>query len=148
MNETIVDGIERYWLSDNTIAAYMFHRIDDQRAEILSQSILATLKDWPPDQPFRVIFNVSIAGASMNYMLATSRQVFNVGVTEQGRAAVEEFLAEHPDFHIYLALVLSKAFSGQKVYVSGAKGGTEHPQITGAMLFDMQHAVEWLLEQA
>jgi hypothetical protein len=147
MNETIVDGIDRYWLSDNTVAAYMFHRIDDERAEVLSQSIMATLHDWPPDVPFRVIFNVSIAGSSMNYMMATSEQVYNVGVTEEGRAAVDAFLAEHPDFRIHLALVLSKAISGQKVYVSGAKGETHHPQITGGMFFDMEHALDWVLDQ-
>ncbi|MGF1505560.1 MAG: hypothetical protein GYB64_03770 [Chloroflexi bacterium] len=144
VEEHIVSGIWRYWLEDNSIIVYMIERIDDERAKAFSESVIRTMHEWSVLYPFKIVFNVSISGASMGYMMTTGRDLLNIGVTDDGYERVQHFMSTTPEFQAYLAVVLSKAISGQKARRMGMQGHRTLPQLEGATFFDMEDAVEWL----
>ncbi|NDJ51642.1 MAG: hypothetical protein GYB68_00995 [Chloroflexi bacterium] len=141
MVDEIADGITLQFFDDGSIAHFMIGRVDGNRPDRLSAAVLDLLHDWPPGRPIKLIYDLSISGASLALV-----QLFgdvSVGVTPEGVEAVNAFKANNPKSTIYLATVLPKSISGRRAERKVDKHRVDQ-QFEGVVVFKRDDALEWL----
>ncbi|NDJ51643.1 MAG: hypothetical protein GYB68_01000 [Chloroflexi bacterium] len=141
--EEIADGITLHWFDNDNIAHFMIGRVDGNRADTLSEAVLNMLYDWPLDMEIKLMFDLSISGASMQFVVL-SGDIFNVGVTDDGKHHFDQFLADFPDRRVYLAVILPMSVSGRRAERTGINEHQVREQLEGATFFDREDALRWL----
>lgn len=95
------------WTKDKTTLCYTPHRVNQDIMKQWSDDVLTVLRHREDDSPPRFLFDLTQANVSMSYYVMCHRELFNLGVTTEGREYFLKYLDTYPDIHVKLAVVLS-----------------------------------------
>jgi pSer/pThr/pTyr-binding forkhead associated (FHA) protein len=135
--------LQTQWIADEQIRNFTVYTVNGQMMEQWSLEVLKDLRHWPVERPIRFLFNLTHPNVSMSYFVLTGRELFNVGVTDKGRAEVLRFLQNNPERPIKLALVLSNTMLGTLSKYVPSRPNDE--RLSSKIFFDSESAQTWLL---
>jgi hypothetical protein len=134
-------GLHFTWIGDTQILNYEVLSVSPNVMLEWSNHILATLSAWPVGKPIQILFNLSRPRVSIPYMIITNRNIFDLGMTDAGRARLLELLKNRTDLSGRLALLLPNSNSGAVVQT---RSRNSDPAIEGRMFTFYSQAIEWL----
>jgi hypothetical protein len=135
--------LQNSWLADELIRNFTIYTVNSLMMEQWSHEVLGALRHWPAEKPIRLLFDLSHPNVSMSYFVLSRRDLFNLGITEQGQAEVLRFLEHHPERHIKLAVVLSNTMLGTLTKYVTTRIPREH--FHAKIFFNLEAAQTWLL---
>jgi pSer/pThr/pTyr-binding forkhead associated (FHA) protein len=135
--------LQNQWIADEQIRNFTIYTVNGQMMEQWSLEVLKMLRHWPAERPIRFLFNLTHPNVSMSYFVLSGRELFNVGVTDKGRAEVLRFLQNKPERPIKLALVLSNTMLGTLSKYVPSRPSDE--RLSSKIFFDSESAQTWLL---
>ncbi len=137
---------ERQWLNNRTILSYKIESLDTYDLMDWSNDVVSNITNWKPHGHYLVLFDLSMPGVSLPFLVLTRRDLFNVGLTHIGKIRIMQHLEKLSKKKLYFALVLSHSASGtvlQKYH--NTHSGDD--RITGKVFFHSDYAVKWLSSQ-
>lgn len=135
--------LQSTWLADEQIRVYTIFNLNATMMEQWSLDILAALRHWPEEKPIRILFDLSHPNVSMSYFVLLRRELFNLGITEQGQAEANRFLSNHANRPIKLGVLLSGTMLGTlSKYVPSRH---KDSNFSAKIFFTLENAQTWLL---
>lgn len=134
-------GLRYAWISKNHILSYDVSSVSPNVMLEWSNHLLAILTAWPSAKPVQLLFNLSRPKVSIPYMMITNRNIFDLGMTDAGRARLQELFANRTDLSGRLAVLLPSSNSGVVVQMRSKNSA---PSIEGRMFTRYEEAIGWL----
>lgn len=134
------------WSDDNRILQYAIYSANTSMMQQWRESVLSHLHAWSKDDSPRFLFDLSYPNVSMSYFVLSHRELFNMGITSDGKSQFLTFLDAHPDTDVKLAVVLSSTMLGALSNYIPTNYGRHNfiPRI----FFSREIAEDWLQVQA
>src|SRR5688572_31451750 len=104
--------LQNAWIANEAIRCFTIFSMNSQMMDEWSYEVLAALRHWPIEKPIRILFDLTHPNVSMSYFVLSKREVFNLGITEQGQNEIQRFIEAHPNRPIKLGVVLSTTMLG------------------------------------
>ena len=146
MNPEIAPGLHREMLANNQIIVFKPKAIYSSVLLSWMDEAVRTLQNWPDSAPYLVMHDLSSRGVALVYGFSNNHDLFNLGVTEDGRHKVQELLQARPNLRGRLAIVLSSRLSGRFVNRQAQQPLQETTQIESRIFLDRDAALAWLQE--
>ncbi len=130
------------WTLDETILRYMIYSANTEMMQQWQESVLSNLRNWTAESTPRILFDLSYPNVSMSYFVLSHRELFNMGITTEGKKDFLAFLDQQPDREIKLAVVLSNTMLGAlSNYIPTDYGRLN---LTPRIFFRRETAEQWL----
>jgi hypothetical protein len=139
--------VTRDWIDDNRIVLFRLHAATASAINHWSETALQTLQDWPQDRPYLALHDLSQPGIGLLYMMAVQYDVFNIGITPDGRKCAASMIRARPDWLLSLALVVSYSLTGRMAKLRVFQTDTEDFHLQTKVFFNLRSAEEWLRRQ-
>lgn len=146
MNPEIAPGLHREMLADNRIVVFKPKAIYSSVLISWMDEALRLIKNWPENVPYLVMHDLSSRGVALVYGFSNNHDLFNLGVTEDGRQKMQEVLRTRPALRGRLAIVLSSRLSGRFVNRQAQQPLEDSPQIESRIFLDREAGLAWLQE--
>lgn len=143
----VVQGITSEWINDPPILVYTVTELSSAKLEVWSKHVVAELEAWAQNHadPCRIMFDLSSSGVSMPYLVLTGNRIYQVGITKQGMAVVDNLFENYTHLMIRFVVLVSKNTSGAVAHKHGISPAyEEHCQYHA--FFQRGPALEWLAE--
>src|SRR5450432_4019882 len=143
--DKISDAFTRTWYSNKHIVGYSFSRITPADLKTWSSTIIQTLEDWPIDQPYLALHDLSSRGVALPYLLGTNYQIFSIGVIETANETIRKMISQRPNFTARIAIFFNSAFSGNMGQVfAKTQRMPQDQKIQFNSFIDPESALAWL----
>lgn len=130
------------WVQHKSILKYAIYTTNRRMVQEWSADVLTELRHWKDNQP-KIIFDLSYPNASMSYFVLSKRELFNMGITTEGKNHFLEFLEKNPQLNIKLAVILSSTMLGVlNNYVPNTYG---YDNFQAKIFFNATTAQQWLM---
>lgn len=146
MNPEIAPGLYREMLANNQIIVFKPKAIYSSVMSSWTDEALRSLQAWPDELPYLVMHDLSSRGVALVYGFSNNHDLFNLGVTEEGRNKVQALIESRPKLQGRLAIVLSSRLSGRFVNRQAQQPLQENTQIESRIFLDRDAALAWLQE--
>lgn len=133
-------------IADRKIVAYTLTSAKLATLAAWSELAVQQLKDWPLDQPYLALHDLSYPGAGLVYLAAVEYDVFNIGVTPVRRKEVDALIDQHPNRLLALAVVISASLTGGIMQLKLLRPDPHNQRIRAKAFFDRAAAIEWLTQ--
>lgn len=131
------------WKNDDKILQYTIYSLNSEMMQQWSEDILTAIRHWDMSSQPRILFDLSYPNIGMSYFVMSQREIFNVGITRNGKDYFLKFLESNPKTHIKLAVVLSNTMLGAlSKYVPS---NYEKDNFRGKIFFERDAAEDWLM---
>jgi hypothetical protein len=111
-----------------------------------SELALKTLQQWPKDQPYLALHDLSYPSTGLVYLAAVEYDVFNIGITPGRRKDVNLLLEANPTWQLALAVVVSASLTGGIMQLKLMRPDPQNQRVRAKAFFDRNSAIEWLLK--
>jgi len=138
------DAFSRQWLAEGRV---VYYKVSSPSPSVIRQwaaTAIETLRQWPSEQPYLAIHDLSAPGASLTFSRQLDYNIGMVGITEEGESEVQTLIAQRPNSSSRLAIVISQKYSGHIVQVLSMRRLMASPHEVKVM-FGVQVALDWLL---
>jgi hypothetical protein len=108
-----------------------------------SNHILDMLTNWPEEKPIQVLYNLSRPKISIPYLIMTNNDIFNIGITQFGKAKAQQILIERGDLFGRLALLVPASSSGMLLRMQAS---ARDAAIDSRLFYNYSKAIEWLTD--
>lgn len=145
--KVIAPGLHRDWLYDQRLVVYSLTQVNAMTIRMWSDEALKTIEAWSKQRPYLALHDLSEPGMSSLYLLSSHAFLFNPVITAQASTQLRaKILAAHPDFHLYLAVLLAK--EDMKVFSPNSTKPftSREPAMITALFFDRAEAIQWLAD--
>ncbi len=139
-------GVLCEWSADKQVVSYTLTSAKLSTLTAWSELALKTLQDWPKDQPYLALHDLSYPGAGLVYLAAVEYDVFNIGVTPGRRKDVHQLLEVNPTWQLALAVVVSASLTGGIMQLKLMRPDSQNQRVRVKAFFDRNSALEWLLK--
>ncbi|MEO1287513.1 MAG: FHA domain-containing protein [Chloroflexota bacterium] len=130
------------WSDDQKILRYLVYTANTSVMEQWRESVMSHLRNWQGDDTPRILFDLSYPNVSMSYFVLSHRELFNMGITPDGKHEFLSYLDKTPDKDVKLAVVLSNTMLGAlSSYVPTSYG---RGNFTPRVFFSPDTAEQWL----
>jgi hypothetical protein len=146
MNPEIAPGLNREMLANNQIIVFKPKAIYSSVLISWMDEALRLLRTWPDNAPYLVMHDLSSRGVALVYGFSNNHDLFNLGVTEDGRQQVQDLLQGRPHLRGRLAIVLSPRLSGKFVNRQAQQPIQQNAQIESRIFLDREAGLTWLQE--
>lgn len=130
------------WTKDKTTMCYTLHRVDHDVMKQWSEDVLNALRHWDNEQAPRFLFDLTQPNVSMSYFVLCHRELYNLGVTTDGRDYFLKYLDTYPDIHVKLAVVLSNTMLA--ALSSRLPTNYDRHNFSARIFFDREQAEQWV----
>lgn len=144
--EEIAYGITREWFFDRRIVVYAISLMNVTTLRIWANEVMASLESWSKERPYLVLHDLSTPGISLSYVVLARAYLLNPAVTSFGSEQLFKIMETHPDFRVYLAVVLSQSYAEIITPATAQRFTSNNPRITTALFFDRAVALQWLVD--
>lgn len=141
--QTIIPGLGYTWICNDEVLTYEVSSLSNLIMMEWSNHILDVLANWPVYKPVQILFNLSRPKVSIPYLLMTNHDLFNIGITQFGKAKAQQILVERGDSLDKLALLIPATSSGAVLRMHSQES---NPMINGHLFYSYSKAIEWLTE--
>lgn len=141
---SITPGLTYTWTDDNQVLVYEASAISVYIMFEWSNHIIQMISNWPEGKPLQILYNLSRPKISIPYMVITNRDIFNIGITDVGKAKIQQILLNRKTLFGRLAVVVSRSGSGEVVRTH-ARSST--PAIESRLFTDYPLAIQWLSDK-
>ncbi len=141
-------GYNEEWFYDNRIVAYTLEYATVATLENWTMKAFDEIRNWPKNQPYLALHDLSQPGVGLLYMTATKYDIYNIAITPGGKQRVEEIVEHYPEWRLALAVVVSTSLSGQLAKLNMTFKQDVLGQRTKAKaFFGRESALTWLQQQ-
>ena len=139
-------GLLCNWFYDREIIVYQPDLVAlndiDRWADIVGNH----LKNWPEDQPYLALHDISNPKIGLAYLTMVKYDVFNIGITSTGWEYVKQIIESRPSFTARIALLFSLSQSGHLIQTLTyqRKHNVSHLNIEYEAFFSQRDAFDWL----
>lgn len=137
--------LKREWIEDHKVLAYTLFTLSGDILEQWSRDLSASLLEWQADQPRLLLFNLSNPNVGMSYFVLNGRDLFRLHPGNAQAEVFEDFLKQHADQPIKLALVLSRTMGN--LLSHRTLSSDRHDGLNGKAFFSETDALRWLLSE-
>lgn len=144
-HEDIIQGACCDWYANGRIVAYTLSAADEGIMQAWAEKARAVLEDWPADQPYRALHDLSAPGCAIFYMLYAHYHILNAGVSPEYYDSALKRLAQLPQpsrVAIHLSLSLSGRLTNRST--GGITEQQEGQPVFYKTFFNREKALEWL----
>ncbi len=143
-SERVTSNIKVDYLHDDLILHYKVAAVDVRALEQWNDHVVSALQSLPTGvTKIGLLYDLSISGVSMPFMLHNHYEIRRVAVSPDGLEAVNAALASHPDLWVYLAVLLPDTVSG-KIATGQSRDTDKLSQVEARIYSDVHAAFEWL----
>ncbi|MGJ3238865.1 MAG: FHA domain-containing protein [Anaerolineae bacterium] len=130
------------WSENQRILRYTIYSVNQDMMPTWSDDVLNAIRYWDINSQPRILFDLSHPNASMSYFVLSQRDIFNIGITAEGKAYFLKFLESNPQIHVKLAVVLSNTMlGGLGKYIPPRYSNSN---FTAKLFFERDPAEYWL----
>lgn len=134
--------LQQDWSKDRRILNYTVYSINSAMMQRWSEDVLTALRNPDPDNDPRILFDLSYPNTSMSYFVLSHREMFNAGITREGKDQFLSYLDKYPQRTVKLAVVLSSTMLGAlSKYVPDDYDKLNY---SARIFFDREPAEDWL----
>jgi len=144
--EEIAYGITREWYFDRRIVVYAISLLNITILRIWANEVMSSLVSWSKDRPYLALHDLSTPGIGLSYIVLARAYLLNPAITSFGSDQLRKLMEAHPDFRVYLAVVLSQNYSELITPATAQRFTADNPRITTAIFFDRSVALQWLVD--
>jgi hypothetical protein len=142
--EEIAYGVTREWLMENRIVVYSLELMNAMAIRIWSNEALFGMELWSKEQPYLAIHDLSNCEIGLSYMTLARGHLLTPGITAQGSTQLRKLMTAHPDFRIWLAVVLSRNYAEVLAPYMDLRRTSSDPRVTTSLFFERPAAEQWL----
>lgn len=139
-------GVLYEWGADKQYISYTLTSAKLSTLTAWSELALKNLQEWPKDQPYLALHDLSYPGAGLVYLAAVEYDVFNIGITPGRRKEVNELLDANPAWQLALAVLVSASLTGGIMQLKLMRPDPQNQRVRVKAFFDRNSAQEWLLK--
>jgi DNA-binding CsgD family transcriptional regulator len=142
----ISDHVTCEYLDDSGILLYKTTSASFKELKCWQQSVLRQVGKWNSTLPLLLMYDLTQRGVSIPYSVLNNYNLFNVGVTPDGRQEIDRLLRENRSLHIRLAILVPESVSGEisKRLVSEPE---LHRNVSYRVFMALDEAKRWLLSE-
>jgi len=131
------------WTKDEKILRYTIYSLNSEMMQQWSEDVLTALRHWEITSQPRILFDLSHPNVSMSYFVMSQREIFNAGITRDGKDYFLKFLDNNSLTNVKLAVVLSNTMLG----ALGKYVPTHYDKknFSGKIFFEREAAEDWLM---
>jgi DNA-binding CsgD family transcriptional regulator len=101
------------YLEDSGIYLYKTTNASFKELKHWQRSVIDQVRKWNSILPLLLIYDLTQRGVSIPYSVLNNYNIFNVGVTPDGREEIDRLLRENRSLHIRLAVIVPESVSGE-----------------------------------
>lgn len=135
--------LQSAWKKDEKILHYTIYSLNSEMMQQWSEDVLTAIRHWDMASQPRILFDLSYPNVGMSYFVMSQREIFNAGVTRNGKDYFLKFLENNPEINIKLAVLLSNTMLGALSKYVPTNYGKEN--FNGRIFFERDAAEDWLL---
>jgi len=146
--EEVYTGITLEWFLNRKVVAYKITAVSKTIVDRWASHALRILREWPEDQPYLALHDLSWPGVSLQYAVMVDFQTTNIGVTPAGWDQVARLIETRCGFQARVALNFNLSVSGH-ANKALADYRNEHrrlvrPIIEYRTFYDRSKSLTWL----
>jgi DNA-binding CsgD family transcriptional regulator len=139
----IADYVTCEYLDGRAIFIYRVTGSSFKDLRLWQQHVVDAMRTWDLTTPLLLIYDLTHRGVSIPYAVLNSYNLFNPGVTPEGRQETDRILQANPWFQLRLAIVVPESVSGEI-----SKRLTSPPEardnVAYKVFMDLNEAAAWL----
>lgn len=133
------------YLDESGIFLYKITSASFKELRCWQQSVVHQVRTWNSTVPLLLIYDLTQRGVSIPYSVLNNYNIFNVGVTPDGRQEIDRLLRENRSLSIRLAILVPESVSGEISKRLVAEPET-HRSISYRVFMKLDEAINWLLQ--
>lgn len=145
-SETLRPGLACDWYADGRIIAYRLTQVSAAIISDWAAYARQTVESWPTDRPYLALHDVAHEGISLQYAALVEYDLLNIGITQTGRAVIENWVAQRPAFTARVVVNLNFTVSERVSKALMFQQIKANPAIQYRAYFNRARSLEWLLQ--
>ena len=130
------------WTADHSILKYSIYTVNQQMMEQWNKDVLTALRHWDNSKQPRLLFDLTHPNVSMSYYVMCHRELYNVGITPDGKDYFLKYLDSNPSVKVKLAVVLSNTLLS--ALSKRLPPDYKKPNFSARIFFKHDAAEQWL----
>jgi DNA-binding CsgD family transcriptional regulator len=142
----ISDHVTCESFNDSAIFLYKTTSSSFKELRLWRQAVLEQMRHWNLTMPLLLIYDLTHRGVSIPYAVLNNYNLFNVGVTPDGRKEADRLLRANQSLHIRLAMVVPESISGE-ISKRLASESETRGNVSYKIFMTLDEATSWLLAE-